>query len=187
MAKQITKGIPGAFTTGETVEWYENRPDYLPADSWVLSVDLVAPDGKQTVTATDNGDGQHLVTISAAETLAYAEGVWRYQIKVTDGTKTHILQSGTLQVCKGFADQSSGYDGRSHAEKVLDAIQAILEGKASSDQSSLSVEGRSLARYTWDELLEARARYRNEYRQERNAERARLGLPQDTHKQVRFI
>ena len=54
----------------------------------------------------------------------------------------------------------------SHAKIVLDAIEAVIENRATMDQSSMSIAGRSLSRLSIDELLTFRARYRAEYLKE---------------------
>ena len=51
-------------------------------------------------------------------------------------------------------------------KKVLDNIEAVLENRASIDQSSFSIAGRSLSRMSVDELLTFRDRYKVEYLEE---------------------
>lgn len=187
MARTINEGIPKCFTRGETVEWYESRSDFLPADGWTLSVSLVETSDVQTFTGSDNGDGRHLVEISSAQSLEFSAGTYRYQIRVTDGTKTHQLERGLVEVAESFAAATDGHDARSHAEKVLDALEALIEGKASNDQASMSVEGRSLSRYSPEEWWTMRRRYQWEVRMLRDAERAARGEPVSTLRQVRFV
>ena len=64
------------------------------------------------------------------------------------------------------ANTTGNADNRSHAKKVLDAIQAVLENRASQDQMSYSIAGRSLSRMTIDDLMRFRDRYRAEYNRE---------------------
>lgn len=187
MARTINEGIPKCFGRGETVEWYENRSDFLPADGWELTVSLVQSDDVQTFTATDNGDGRHLVTISASAALEFSVGAYRYQVRVTDGTKVHQLEHGLVDVSQSFADAGDGVDARAHAEIVLDAIQAVIEGKATGDQSSMAVGGKSISRYSWDELYQLRRRYQWEVRMIRDRERIARGEPVSTTRQVRFL
>jgi hypothetical protein len=62
--------------------------------------------------------------------------------------------------------------------KVLDAIQATIEGRASQDQMSYSIAGRSLSRMSIDDLLTFRNRYRAEYNEE--LKKARIKNKQDS-------
>lgn len=186
MAATIGEGIPRQFARGDTVKWYENRRDYLPGDGWTLTVALVQTDDQRKITATDNGDGRHLVTIAPADSVGFHPGLYRYQVKVTNGTDVHLLEHGTVDVLQSFEDVSSGWDARSHAEKVLDAIRAVIEGKASQDQQNVSVGGQSLSRYNWPDLLELEREYSWRVRREHDQARIDAGEPATTHRQVRF-
>jgi len=53
-------------------------------------------------------------------------------------------------------------DPRFHAEKMLTKIESILEGKADSDVSSYSIAGRSLTKFSPEELIQWRDYYRKE-------------------------
>ena len=46
-----------------------------------------------------------------------------------------------------------------HNQKVVDAIQAVLEKKATKDQLSYSIEGRSVPSYSHDELYRLLIKY----------------------------
>ena len=52
---------------------------------------------------------------------------------------------------------------------MLDAIEALIEGRATKDVSSYSIAGRSLTRMTPDELVKWRSTYRAEVARQRNA------------------
>ena len=74
------------------------------------------------------------------------------------------IDTGRSTVVKNLANTNA--DLRSHAKKVLDNIEAVLENRASIDQSSFSIAGRSLSRMSIDELLSFRDRYHAEYLEE---------------------
>ncbi len=63
---------------------------------------------------------------------------------------------------------------------------AALEGKADSDVSSYSINGRSLNKFTPSELLEWRDYYRREVQREERAELARSGKATGRTVAVRF-
>lgn len=50
-------------------------------------------------------------------------------------------------------------DTRSHAYKTLQAIRATIEGKATKDQLSVSVNGYSLSRYSFEDLVKMEREY----------------------------
>ena len=84
-----------------------------------------------------------------------------------------LVDSGTFKVVKNLAADTS--DPRTHARKVLDALEALIEGKASKDQQSYSIAGRSISRLSPGELLEWRDRYRVEVAAEARAEKIKNG------------
>ena len=57
----------------------------------------------------------------------------------------------------------------SHAERVLAAIEAVLERRASTDQMNYSIEGLSLARTPITDLLTLRDRYKAEVTRQKQA------------------
>lgn len=180
---------PRRFVRGATVQWYENHADFPPS-TWTLSIAFVKADDKQEITATADGS-QHLVTIDADASAAFAPGSYRYRIRVVDDSTTpdtvYVLEEGTMVVEEDFFDVESGHDGRSFAARALEAIEAVMEDKASSDQSSFSVGGQQLTRYTWDELNDMRNRFAWEVRREQDRERASQGRPPLTRRQTRFV
>ena len=64
---------------------------------------------------------------------------------------------------------------RSHSKIVLDSIEAVIEGRANMDQSSMSIAGRSLSRMSIDELLTFRDRYKAEWLKEVKLARIKNG------------
>ena len=62
----------------------------------------------------------------------------------------------------------------------------MIEGKATRDQSSYSIEGRSLSRLSWDELLTVKSHYETLLKQEINAERIQQGLQTNNIVRTRF-
>jgi len=163
MAADVPTREPAAVTAGDTFKFTRSEPDFLPADSWVLTYEIVKGDVQlTTITATDNGDGTHLVNVLPTVTDDWQPGVYRWQALVTKSTDRFQVGRGQLEVRTNFANEEAGFDGRSHAARMLDAIESLLEGKANRDAQSYSVAGRSLTRMTWQELREVRGSYRAE-------------------------
>lgn len=167
---------PISFVSGETVAWTKSLDDYLPADSWVLTYVFVKDGEQQTVVAADNGDGDHLATISAADSGNFVAGIYQWQAHVDDGTDHHMVDSGRVEVKANFLDKESGFDARSHAEKTLDAIEAVIENRATQDQQSYTIQGTTLTRMPIVDLIKFRGIYRNELKQQKIAENLNNGL-----------
>ena len=62
-----------------------------------------------------------------------------------------------------------------HATRVLAAIEAVLERRATKDQESYTIDGRSLSRTPISELLLLRNLYRREVQLEAQAENVAAG------------
>lgn len=166
---------------GETLKFRKSFPDYSPATD-TLVIDLVTDGFKTSVTATDYGDGSYQVDVGYATTDDWPPGRYHYQAYITvgdggedDGVRRMVLQ-GSFKISPKFSDMNSGHDNRSHVKKVLDLLEATIEGKASQDQLSYSIAGRSLARMSPIELLDWRQRYQTEYKKELAMEKINAGL-----------
>lgn len=133
---------------------------YPPADfSLVLSCRLAAGDAIE-VTFTDDG-GKHSGDL---DLTAATSGVWSWSIRATDSnSKTLVVARGSLRV---HGDPSAG-TVQTHAERTLAALEAVIENRATIDQQSYSIAGRSLTRMTVEELLKWRAHYSSEVAAER--------------------
>jgi hypothetical protein len=80
-----------------------------------------------------------------------APGSYDWQARVTDGTTTKTIGTGRLTVEPNLANAAGEY--RSFWRQVLDELEPVILGRASTDQLTFSIAGRSATRMTWDELL----------------------------------
>jgi len=183
MAYQVPTTEPYELTAGDTWSWTKELSDY-PASTWTLSYALANADDQIAITATADGD-THRVSVSASTTSAYTVGFYDWQSYVTSGAERHQVASGRVNVLTNFAAAST-YDGRTHARKTLDALEAMIAGSASKDVQSYSIAGRSLSSYSPTELLEWRRAYRAEVVKETMAERRKRGSKTGRNVLVRF-
>ena len=162
---------PDILVVGDRWTW--RRPDlaatYDPAD-YALTYEYHEDSGgggshKFVITATEITD-DYIIEVPSATTAAYTNGDyhWYAFITRTSDSERIAVDDGYAKIEINFADTNA--DHRSHAKKVLDAIQATIEGRASQDQMSYSIAGRSLSRMSIDDLLKFRDRYRAEYNRE---------------------
>lgn len=117
------------------------------------------------ITAAETG-GEYVVEVPSATTAAYTAGtyLWQAYIVRTADSERVAVGSGVLEV-ENNADADTS-DPRSHARKVLDAIEAVIESRASKDQEEYSINGRSLKRTPMEDLMKLRNTYRAEVRAE---------------------
>lgn len=159
---------PTTLTAGDTWTWERTLADY-PAPTWVLSYRLLSQAGEIAISASADGS-DHLVSVAKATTAAYKAGLYKWFASVTDGTSRYQVGAGLVTVLPDPAAAGAGFDPRSHARRVLEAIEAVIEGRATKDQEEYSIGSRSLKRTPIAELLELRDRYRAEVRGEELAE-----------------
>lgn len=160
MAYTVPTIEPETLFAGDFVTWTKSLSDY-PATTWTLTYALVK-DGKIVeITASASGD-DHLIEEAATTTDDWAPGTYQWQSRVTNGANIHTIDTGKLVIKPNFPAQDTGYDSRTHAEKMLDRIEAVMESRATKDVLSYSIGGRSLSHHTWDELKTLRDQYRAE-------------------------
>jgi hypothetical protein len=182
---------PETLVVGD--RWVWQRPDLVtdyPTDQYALTYEFHCDSG---------GGGNHQFTITATETtLAYVVEVastvtdnytahqykWYAFITRTSDSERVAVDEGMTTLVANYADTNA--DLRTHAKKVLDAVQAVIENRATIDQSSFSIAGRSLSRMSIDELFTVRDRYRAEYNEEVKKARIRNKKPSGNLIGVRF-
>ncbi len=174
---------PLELTQGDTVQWQKTFADY-PSSEWTVSYNIRGASSLD-VTATQNNDGiTHSVLLSSAQTADLKDGnYWWQAVAVHKSTSERAtVSTGDFLVKPDLAILPEGYDGRSHTKKTLDALEAIIENRASLDQQSYSINGRSLSRMDVAELLSWHSKYKGFYQ----AELRRAGKGKSSKIQTRF-
>lgn len=168
---------PDELVAGDTFHFKRTLADYL-APAWSLAYSGRAGNGQKIdITSTASGT-DHDITIAAATTQTWLEG--RYLLEgyaVNAGTgERHMIYRAWLKIRENLAAKDGSFDPRSHARKVLDAIEAVLEGRATDDIMDSTIEGVQIRRMTVPDLILLRDRYLGEWRRELEAERLKKGL-----------
>jgi hypothetical protein len=108
----------------------------------------------------------HTFTFNFAD--HYTPGDYNYVIYSHTLTSRTEIESGKFKILPDLA----GGDVRSQNKIILDAITAVMAGRATSAQKSVTVGDKSLSYYSWAELIQARDLFTELVAQE-----------EDTHKQ----
>jgi len=174
---------PDTLVIGDRWTW--RRPDLVadyPTADYALTYEFHHDDGGGgahafTITATETSD-DYIVEVASATTANYnsLQYKWYAFITRTSDSERVAVDDGYTFLVDDYANTNA--DQRTHAKKVLDAIEAVLENRASQDQMSYSIAGRSLSRMSIDDLLKFRDRYRAEYNKE--LQKARIKNKQNT-------
>lgn len=191
---------PSIIYRGETLGWIRPAAEttYVDADGnsvecqaseWTLKYRYAGPAGAFEISAVAYG-GDFSASATAAATANYPVGAYSWIAIVEKGSgpslERHIIDTGTCEVMEGPTEYIAGLDRRSHAKKVLDAIEAVILNRATADQLAYSINGRSLQKTPLPDLLKLRSLYMAEYERELRAERIRKGLDGGGSIYVRF-
>ena len=163
---------PTLLVAGDTVTWTVPAGDY-DAGTWTLSYVLQSKDKEKYTLTASNNNGDHLIAIAAATTADWIAGEYFWQRYVTSGTTRYTTGRGRIEVKANF--QTATEDPRSSAQIALDALLAVRENKATSDQLSMSIQGRSISRMTWTDMNEAVSHFQRLVNDEISEENDALG------------
>lgn len=178
MAAPIPDNEPLQIEAGDTLTWHKLLPDYPTGNGWTLTYNLRHPTASAiNITATEDA-GQYLVNVAKATTATWTAGTYAAAGYVTSATERFQVFQGWIIILANFAAQTTA-DNRSHAKICLDAINAVIEGRATRDELSYSINGRSVSKIPFHELLKLRDYYSAIYTQELNALRSAQGMAQN--------
>ena len=186
---------PEQIVAGDTVTWKRPAGDCINAsgdqckasEGYTLTYSLVKAAVRIAITAAAAGD-DHLVSLAAATTATYTAGTYDWQAYVThSGGARYMVGWGRIEILPNFAVEAAGYDSRSHVQIVLDALEAKIENRASSDQDAIVVGGQAIAKIPMSRLIEWYEKYKGYYADEIRADRIKKGLGHDGNIFVRFV
>lgn len=154
--------IPSEFVIGDTVI-IDIAPGAYPSPEYELELVFISATSKVVAVSTVSGDN-HRFTV---DTSSFSSGRHDYQLKVTGTGYRRTLQSGfTMALVDLAGDSIDTYDGRSHVKKVLDALEAAIEGRASKTQLRHEFDGVSIEHLTLEQQIDMRDKYKMKYHRE---------------------
>lgn len=165
---------PTEITAGDRITWTRYDAAYLPSDGWVLKYAMRGPAAIDLISTPDGSS--HVIDIPGNTSKDFAPGAysWAGYYEKVDGTRI-TRYTGRLKITPDLVMAVAGYDGRSHAEKVLEAIERVIEGRATRGDQELAFDGKKIVKMTVAELIQLRQQYRNEVRAERARAAAKAG------------
>lgn len=173
---------------GDTLAFSKAVPDYPASEGWTLTYRL-APRSSSgaaiTFDAAADGD-EYAIEVAASTTDGWAAGDYAWSAYVSKDDQRFTVDSGLVEIKPDPSAIAPGTDTRSHARKVLAAIEAVIERRATKDQEEYRIGERMLKHTPIPELVRLRETYRREVRDEIAAERLRAGLSAGYGLQVRL-
>lgn len=158
---------PSEIYAGDTISWLISVPGFSPLDGWTLKYNAVSSAGRFAFSSTASGS-DYLVSVAKAATEIYQPGTYALIKYVDNGTDQITVERLTLIVKANLAAQTTAIDIRTANEIILDAIDAMLKGTASTDQQRLKLGDKEIFRRSPDELKRMRNDYALAVWQERN-------------------
>ncbi len=175
---------PEKLTAGVTWKWKKTISDY-PASEWALTYYL-RKDGASATSFSAAADGDsYLVTVAAATTAAYASGIYDFIGWVIKGTEKYEVFNSMIEVLPNPTN-TSAYDPRSHARRVMELLEAAMEGRVPNGMESYSIGGRSINKIPLSQLRELWEKYKQDVVMEEQAERLVNGRRSGKNIGVRF-
>lgn len=162
--------IPAQLVAGDSWAWrdcaaYASHP---PPD-WAVTYVLRPASGGAAITIVGTWiEGCYSLTRAAAETATAPPGeyLWTALARHDASDLRERIGAGRVDILPD-PEQASG-DMRTTAERTLAAISATLEGRATKDADSYTIEGRSIARTPLADLLRLQSVYERRVMAERN-------------------
>jgi hypothetical protein len=160
----LPTAIPVQLRAGDTLRWRRSLPDYPATAGWALAYTLITATSVHAIATTADGD-DHVAEALAADTDTWPAGAAQLVEYATNGADRVTLNSLPVRVLPDLAVAVAGTDLRSHARKMLDAIEAWLESEAPV-AGMVEIAGRRIQHYPLPDLLALRDRYRAELARE---------------------
>lgn len=153
---------PASIYAGDTISWNIALPDYPASGGWTLKYKALCADGYFALTSTADGD-DHAVSAAKATTAAFIPGTYNLVKYVESTTELVTLSESTFTVNPALSGKTDVFDNRTINKRILDAIDAVLEGRASSSdlKTETTIDGttRRLEKIPHTDLLKLRGVY----------------------------
>lgn len=189
-AATAPEGEPSEVVVGDFIQWKRSDlvADYPPTDYTATYVARITRGGASEIQLVGtNYNGVYLFTVDSETSTDFNAGYYHWQLEIVRNSDSNriVVDRGSFTAIVDLDVNNT--DPRSHAEIMLTKIESILEGKADSDVSSYSIQGRSLTKFGLDELMRWRDYYQTEVNSQKRLEQIKLGRKTAATVKVRFI
>lgn len=165
----IPTHIPHELTPGDSWTWQLAFGDYPPSDGWTLTVSLrgpsaVAPSlGEIDIEAEATPDnGAYMVSARADQTAQLVPGNYRWVAsvaRVVGSQEERVSVHRGVTILLQQLQTADAGDTTTHNERMLAAIEALIEGRTTADVEYYQIAGRALTKIPVKELMGYRAKY----------------------------
>jgi hypothetical protein len=140
MGVLIQDRVPDKFSAGDSISWTKANSDCPADEGWEVTYYFRGPQ-QFSVVGSAYQTSDYLFELEGADTASKTAGVYWYDAYADDGTDRVKIDEGEVELLVNLETYSdvTEYDGRSTVKKILDAIRATLEDKATADQGALLI------------------------------------------------
>ena len=161
--------IPTRLMAGTSWFWcnLETYQKYKPPEWHIEYVLRPLTGGNAHIVHSVEGVECYHFYVSIDDSASIAPGTYEWTVLAYGPDDTRVwIDSGRVAVLPDPTTAEG--DLRSSAERILDAINATLEGRVSKDADSYTIEGRSITRTPMADLLRLQGIYERKVAAERN-------------------
>lgn len=159
--------IPKSLTSGDRIVWRDRFTDYPPS-LYTLKYSIRGAFDIDVVAVADGEEFLSIIEGATSAVLTAGNYYWAANVTEIATNYRSTLGNGSLEVIVDLAGVSGAYDGRSENEKLLDAVNQAITAYANGGLvQSYSIKGRSLSRYSLDELMRMRDRLSSQVAREK--------------------
>ncbi len=176
MSIEQTNTIPESFYAGDKLVFEQSFSLYTP-DFYSLKYIFINASGKIEVVADkDLVNNKFTVSLSSVDTAAYVAGEYKvyYILEEISTTNTETYELNRIEIKESISSLGNKVI-TTHNEKVLESIKAVIEDRATYDQMSYSINGRSLSRMPIKDLLYFKDYYQGLVNKEKDEEVRKIG------------
>jgi hypothetical protein len=180
---------PLEIVVGDFIQWKRTDlgADY-PNDQYTATyVARITGGGASEIQLTGTASGDdYLFTVDSVTSADFVAGYYHWQLEIVRNSDSErlVLERGTFTAIVDL--DVNNVDPRTHAEIMVDKIEAVLQNRADADVANYSIQGRSLVKLSIDDLLRWRDYYRAELAMEKRKERVRRGKSTGATIKARF-
>lgn len=183
------EGEPLKVVVGDFIQWKKTAlaETYPPATHSAQYVARITAGGSTEITLPAiERTGYYLFTVTSATSANFTAGFYHWQLEITETASGNriVVETGEFEAIADL--DANGADPRTHAQIMLDKIEALLEGRADKDVASYSIQGRSISKMSISDLLQWRDYYRKEVLKQQRENAIARGRPTKTTVKVRF-
>ena len=175
--------------TWRDVATRDNLGNPIDSGSYTLTYWLRTNTSGEGVSAvgTAYGTGWE-TTLSAATTAAFDAGLWFWQAIASKTGSVITLGTGQIDVVPGlgYAGSPAAFDGRSQAQKDLEAVTTAIRALVASGAKEYTIGNRSFKRQDLDALIQRESQLKAIVKREQAAELIANGQGDPRSLYVRF-